>query len=258
MQNIKILDVKNLSENELNEICFHFTNKSNENSIASKGLLPQNENDLKVGYNKPKQVYFSKGQEAMLSLMNRFLNLLVDKSTVLNNVLIKPQYMSESRRMEDSPLTKTEVFDYMEKFLKDSMYLSLDLVEGKDYDPEAINLESKRKHKVTPRNMNTYPNKSILPDKIQKISVDGKTDALSVLTYMYDKYLEKGNKEIETYGIEEEQLVGEFVKFTREKDKLALQGKIGKLALDTDINQKEEAGRRVQNDMKTQNKNITK
>ena len=43
-----------------------------------------------------------------------------------------------------------------------------------------------------------------------------------------------------------------------EKNKLALQGKIGKLALDTDINQKEEAGRRVQNDMKTQNKNITK
>ena len=60
--------------------------------------------------------------------------------------------------------------------------------------------------------MNTYPNKSILPDKIQKISVNGKTDALSVLTYMYDKYLEKENKGIDTYGIEEEQLVGEFVK----------------------------------------------
>ena len=48
------------------------------------------------------------------------------------------------------------------------------------------------------------------------------------------------------------------MEFAKEKSKLALQGKIGKLALDTDINQKEEAGRRVQNDMKTQNKNITK
>lgn len=258
MQNIKILDVKNLSENELNEICFHFTNKSNENSIASKGLLPQNENDLKVGYNKPKQVYFSKGKEAMLSLMNRFLNLLVDKSPVLNNVLIKPQYMSESRRNQDSPLTKTEVFGYMEKFLKDSMYLSLDLVEGKDYNPEAINLESKRKHKVTPRNMNTYPNKSILPDKIQKISVDGKIDALSVLTYMYDKHLEKENKDIETYGIEEEQLIGEFVEFTREKNKLDFLKKIEKFALDTDINKKEEADRRVQRDMEIQDKDIIK
>ena len=75
---------------------------------------------------------------------------------------------------------------------------------------------------------------------------------------MYDKYLEKENKGIDTYGIEEEQLVGEFVEFTREKDKLAFQKKIGKLALDTDINPKKEAGRRVQNDMKTQNKNITK
>ena len=48
------------------------------------------------------------------------------------------------------------------------------------------------------------------------------------------------------------------MEFTREKDKLAFQKKIGKLALDTDINPKKEAGRRVQNDMKTQNKNITK
>ena len=254
---LDVVDAKDLSENELNKICFHFTNKSNENSIASKGLLPQNENDLKVGYNKPKQVYFSRGQEAMLSLMNRFLNLLVDKSPVLNNVLIKPQYMSESRRSQDSPLTKTEVFDYMEKFLKDSMYLSLDLLEGKDYDPEAINLESKRKHKVTPRNMNTYPNKSILPDKIQKISVDGKIDALSVLTYMYDKHLEKENKDIETYGIEEEQLIGEFVEFTREKNKLDFLKKIEKFE-DSDINKKEEADRRVQRDMEIQDKDIIK
>ena len=251
---LDVIDAKDLSEDELNKICFHFTNKNNENSIASKGMLPQNENDLKVGYNKPKQVYFSKGQEAMLSLMNRFLNLLVDKSPVL----IKPQYMSESRRMEDSPLTKTEVFDYMENFLKDSMYLSLDLVEGKDYDPEAINLESKRKHKVTPRNMNTYPNKAILPDKIQKISIDGKTDALSVLTYMYDKHFEEGNKGIDTYGIEEEQLIGEFVEFVREKSKLAFQKKIGKFALDSDINKKEEADRRVQRDMEIQDKDIIK
>ena len=54
--------------------------------------------------------------------------------------------------------------------------------------------------------------------------------------------------------------LGKFFEYVSdlEKNKLALQGKIGKLALDTDINQKEEAGRRVQNDMKTQNKNITK
>lgn len=97
---MQILDVNNLSKDELDKICFHFTNKNNENSIENKGLIPQNEKDLKVGYNKPKQVYFSKGQEAMLSLMNRFLNLLVDKSPVLNNVLINPQYMKETRRME--------------------------------------------------------------------------------------------------------------------------------------------------------------
>ena len=54
--------------------------------------------------------------------------------------------------------------------------------------------------------------------------------------------------------------LGKFFEYVSdlEKNKLALQEKIGKLALDTDINQKKEAGRRVQNDMKTQNKNITK
>lgn len=255
---MQILDVNNLSKDELDKICFHFTNKNNENSIENKGLIPQNENDLKVGYNKPKQVYFSKGQEAMLSLMNRFLNLLVDKSPVLNNVLIKPQYMKETRRMEDKPLTKIEVFDYMKKFLEDSIYLSLDLEEGKDYDPDAINLESKRKHRVTPRNMNTYAGKTIGPDKIQKISINGKTDALSVLTNMYDRYLAKEHKTVETYGIEEEQLVGEFVEFAREKNKLELQKRIGKLALDTNISKKEEAERRVQRNMKIQDNDIIK
>ena len=105
--------------------------------------------------------------------------------------------------------------------------------------------------------MNTYPNKSILPDKIQKLSVDGKDDALSVLTYMYDKYLEKENKDIETYGIEEEQLIGEFVEFTREKNKLDFLKKIEKFE-DSDINKKEEADRRVQRDMEIQDKDIIK
>lgn len=201
---------------KLESICFHFTNKANEESIEKNGLIPHNENDLKAGYDKPKQVYFSKGEEGALSLMNRYLNLLVDKSPTSNKTPIKPEYMNEQRRNDDTPLTENEVFEYMNKLLKDHIYLALDLKEGEDYDSNAINIENG--YKVTPRNMNTFENKEILPDKIKKISIDGKTDAISVLTYMYDDYIKKGNKEINTYGLEEKQLVGKFVDYVRNRD----------------------------------------
>lgn len=41
-------------------------------------------------------------------------------------------------------------------------------------------------------NMNTFANKEIPPSKIRKLMLGDKSDALSILTYLYDKYMEKG------------------------------------------------------------------
>lgn len=93
-------------------------------------MVPDNSNDLRAGFNKPKQVYFSKGQEASLSLMNRYLNLLVGQSPTSDKTPIKSGYMSEKRRLDNTPLTKTEVLEYMMELFKDNIYLALDLKEG--------------------------------------------------------------------------------------------------------------------------------
>ena len=111
-------------------------------------------------------------------------------------------------------------------------------------------------------NMHTRFDRGVSPDKISRLCYKDKDDALAVVEYAYQNFLNKVGKENvenqpEMYYMRGLEKFFEYVS-DLEKNKLALQGKIGKLALDTDINQKEEAGRRVQNDMKTQNKNITK
>lgn len=41
-------------------------------------------------------------------------------------------------------------------------------------------------------NMNTFADKEIPSTKVRKLMLGDKSDALSVLTYMYDKHMEKG------------------------------------------------------------------
>ena len=78
MQMVTLSDLENMSEEQLNTLCFHLTSMSAIDSIDNNGLVADIgiNSSGNLGKEKTKKVFFSKGYAYALSIINRAMDIV--------------------------------------------------------------------------------------------------------------------------------------------------------------------------------------
>ena len=250
---------------DLENVLFHFSD-GDIKSIEEKGL------EARIGHNSGgvethKKVFFSQGISEMLQLVYDLTRVSKDaidnekkpveqKNKVLHNWLGK---YSEYKDDSEQDAWKN-AYSITYQILKHANYYSLDLNGTTTREFENMSKEEQEKidyliddiddetGKVMEKhNMHTRFDRGVSPDKISRLCYKNKDNALAVVEDAYQNFLEKVGKENVENNPEMYYMRGleGFFEYVSDFEKRP-------------FDKKEEASRRVQRDMKTQNKDITK
>lgn len=208
------INIKDISQINMNKTFFHYTNKNNLNTIIKNGLEPRiGENSLYV--EKSKKVFFSQGGNGVLTLMDVWLRWLTAKCGISNQIYylgtfymrmplcIKsiPNYVVNKSLKNKNKRIK--VFNQLKNILDNSVFLILDLDENVDFDyndldevkdtyyesflkllyPSVSDLKDK---KMEYWNMHTYSNKVIDSSKISLLKDKDECSASKILKQLID------------------------------------------------------------------------
>lgn len=265
---IKLLDISTLSNEELKTIIFHHSLKKYKNAIDREGVK------TRIGMNSEgidylEAIYFSYGIEAVLQTWDVWLkwraNRLGDPyfqeeykeliAAIRNGTATeqeKKEFWYKCKLWNDEFLSgeykrDKEKMNFLFEFQIDEMiasnYYVLDLVEGKDFSFDEIDVKKDRELKkdknslsyrkfieingghsnmetplVDKWNMNTFLGKKIIinPDRVKQLTVpNGKNDVLSVVLFLYDKYKEITQDEQQVHF----DVLDEYIEYVKEKIK---------------------------------------
>lgn len=240
------LKTAKLSELKNPEKFFHFTRESYLPKIVKEGLrgnLKNRENAVGQDYDNP-SIYFSDGEEALLKTVDVWIRWEYNRLTYKEN--------TPSGDLVTDPKILNETFDLVFNDFKSRRYLSLDLVEGTDKSTSDFSRESedfKKKgilntggpshrsawmlgpytdwstDKLEDWNMMTHiAGRYVEKDRITMLTDEhGRSDALSVLTEVYEK---QKDKNIDcTY-------LDSFISFVKEKEKMMQENKCRNIGKD--------------------------
>lgn len=194
--NLKNITVEDIIENSEN-LCFHFTNKKNLESILEKGLLPSNTGEISgtTGREQP-AVFFSKGFRGTLGTINRFL-INISRMPLSEHKEYYEKTFPQIYNEVNSITDEEWLYKVAHECLKNKIYLVLNLngvfkdewdmatreeKEKLDYIIDDTNHENGKRQTI--RNMHTIIGKTVSPEKISVLSAD----AISVLIQMYNSY----------------------------------------------------------------------
>ena len=208
------INIKDISQININKTFFHYTNKNNLNTIIKNGLEPRiGKNSLYV--EKSKKVFFSQGGTGILTLMDVWLRWLTSKFGISNQIYclgtfymrmplcIKciPNYVVS--KFLKSKNKRIKVFNQLKNILDNCVFLILDLEENVDFDyndldevketyyesflkllyPSVSDLKDK---KMEYWNMHTYSNKVIDSSKISLLKDKDEYSASKILKQLID------------------------------------------------------------------------
>ena len=207
-----------LNEFDGEKAFYHFTNRSNYESISSNGLIPSIGNNAR-GIEITQKVFFSMGNIGFLRICDVWINWFIYRASLYDSVL-KYKDIGEEERMDlkrkfredfTNGLYYTEdninyALSWMLNFMKSNIVLKLD-ISDKDYDPFDID-EAKSHEKeefinrmylgyVTSKNytetfnMHTKSGVGVDKDKISRITTHGDDSAISILKEIYSEEKEK-------------------------------------------------------------------
>lgn len=207
-------NIKDISQLNMNNTFFHYTDKNNLNTIIKNGLEPRiGKNSLYV--EKSKKVFFSQGGNGILTLMDVWLRWLTSKFGINNQIYclgtfymrmplcIKgiPNYVvSKSLKNKNK---RIKVFNQLKNILDNSVFLILDLEENVDFSyndidevkdtyyesflkllyPSTSDIKDK---KMEYWNMHTYSNKVIDSSKISLLKDKDEYSASKILKQLID------------------------------------------------------------------------
>ena len=211
---INNFNIKDISQINMNNTFFHYTAKNNLNTIIKNGLEPRiGKNSLYV--EKSKKVFFSQGENGILTLMDVWLRWLTSKFGINNQIYclgtfymrmplcIKsiPNYVvSKSLKNKNK---RIKVFNQFKNILDNSVFLVLDLEENVDFSyndidevkdnyyesflkllyPSESDINDK---KMEYWNMHTYSNKVIDSSKISLLKDKDEYSASEILKQLID------------------------------------------------------------------------
>ena len=211
-------NIKDISQINMNNTFFHYTNKNNLNTIIKNGLEPRiGENSLYV--EKSKKVFFSKGEKGVLTLMDVWLRWLTSKCGINNQIYclgtiymrmplcIKgiPNYVV--RKSLQNKNKRIKVFNQLKNILDNSVFLILNLEDNVDFSyndidevkgtyyesflrllyPSESNIKDK---KMEYWNMHTYSNKVINSSKISLLKDNNFYSASKILEHLVSNNIE--------------------------------------------------------------------
>ena len=144
-----IEDFKSIRDN----IAFHFSSKSNLESILNEGLRPKIGDNASggLGQSAIEKTYISYGLEGVLQLYNRLISLSFDQQIGdLNTITHKP-FVPDSAKEKDphDTLSMIEGFEMVRQYMEDNVYFVFDATTTQyehsvcDEDIEAVNLSIK-------------------------------------------------------------------------------------------------------------------
>lgn len=215
----KDLIVKDISQIDLKHSFFHYTNKSNLDSIIKNGLEPRiGENSLYV--EKTLKVFFAEGEKGIITIMDVWLKWLTGKISTgkfkywlgtviymrlpfciksIPNNMVKKSLASKEKRLK--------AYEKMKQILDNSIFLVLNLEENIDFNYNDIDEVKKvyyesflkllypsdsnlKDNKMEYWNMHTYSNKTIVPQKIALLKNQDNYDANNILVNIIEKNIE--------------------------------------------------------------------
>ena len=216
-KNIEIINIKELSMQDLESFFYHFSLNNYLQSYdigGMKACVGENSN----GIDKEISIFFSKGLEGVLELwdvwlkwrLNRQNNPIYhNKSEEEISMWIRSYINMDFLNMQD---LLEKLFEYQLDEMKRSYYFIIDLIEKEDYIEDQIDYKKYNAIKnsnsiymqkimygkysdfntliVDKWNMQTIPGKNIIipPNRLKMMSVDDKYDVCSIVEFMYDKY----------------------------------------------------------------------
>ena len=241
---MKKITIDDLPENSF----FHFTHISNIEDIKENGLK-STVGENSAGIENTPKVFFSVGEIGILEIMEVWLRILINKIYGSKDILNLYNYERYEEKQErlitwadefisqkylDDSIRKGLLFEYFYNYLKERIYLVLDIEEGKDYliddldehkaklNNEQASLEyliAKEQYgpfsdfntnQVDNWNMHTKTNTSISRDKIKQVTTNiGEEDVLSIVLEVYAK-----NK----WEIEYRLLLDDFIEYAKNKE----------------------------------------
>lgn len=194
---------------------FHLTSSQNlqknqkgieGQGIEKKGLMADIGNHS-FEYEKERRVYYAIGAIGVLGVINRGIFLSLDKLVCEKNIPIET--------------AKGMVFENVRNMLLKSVWLKLNIEDGKEYDSQDF---------MSIRNSHTIPNKHISPDKLELLSCDGSTNALKLFEFFYNNcdpnQMILGSPISTNAEYVEENYIGEFIDYVHSKSKNTLKDKI--------------------------------
>ena len=241
---MKKITIDDLSDNSF----FHFTHIDNLEDIKENGLK-STVGENSAGIENTPKVFFSVGKTGIIEIMEVWLRILMNKiygsKDILNFYSAEVEEKKNKRisrwtnefinqRYLEDNLKKELLFEYFYNYLKERVYLALDIEEGKDYliddlDEYKVALNKEKDsieyliakeqygpfsnfntNQVDTWNMHTKVNTPISRDKIkQVITKHGEEDVLSIVKDVYNKNREKLDYKL---------LLDDFIEYVREKE----------------------------------------
>ena len=246
-ENIKYLDIDNLTLEELSSKFFHFCSNNYAKEFDTIGIKPRIGKNS-IGLDTEPSIFFSQGVEGILEVwdvwfkwkLNRLFNPIHDQSFKEEDV-IKWYYYYKNEEFYENDEILAHTFETMIKEMEDSSYYLLNLIENEEFTYNQIDhkkasaLENaKTNGRINPMfkimygdysrfdttivdkwNMQTIPGKdiTITPDRIQVLSTNGKTDVVSIVLDLYKKYQNEAENKVNLPMLEK------FVNYVENKQK---------------------------------------
>lgn len=209
---------KDISQIDIDNTFFHYTNKNNLNTIIKNGLEPRiGKNSLYV--EKSKKVFFAQGENGILTIMDVWLRWLTSKAGISNQIYcLGTFYMRMPLCIKSIPnyvvnkslknkQKRIKVFNQMKNILDNSIFLILDIEENVDFSyndidevkdtyyesflkllyPSTSDIKDK---KMEYWNMHTYSNKVIDSSKISLLRDKNDYSASKILKKIIDNNIE--------------------------------------------------------------------
>lgn len=226
---------------------FHFTHQKSLDEIEKSGLKPvigANAN----GVEETPKIFFSKGKLGVIKVTEVWLRWLMNKIYGVNDRLGMYKKLTEEENKEriskwtkeflskeylNDQEKKDKLFEYVYDYFKERTYLQLDINDGieynlNDYDENKLKFHTDKTKNydfakimygefsdinnpiMDDWNMHTKTNTGVDKTKIKQVTTkDGKTDMLSIIIDLYDKY-----KNIPHNGF----LLDEFIEYSKKKE----------------------------------------
>lgn len=247
LKNINYLELNNISLEELDSRFFHFCDDEFLDIYDSVGMSPKIGNNSK-GIDFEPSIFFSKGVEGVLELWDVWFKWKADRLFNPQNkekstdTEIKEwfNYFSSGEFLNDDELLN-KVFDIMIEEMERNSYYLLDIKENEDFTYDQVDHKkesaienAKERGYLSPMttmmygkfsdfstpivdkwNMQTIPGKNITitPDKLTRVSFNGKTDLVSIVVVLYERY--KKESKIQVYL----PVLDKFISYVKSKGK---------------------------------------